>query len=381
MKRNLGILLATEPTTFTTMPLLGKPCRAHVEQAMTDAGVAAVANASADADTLRALLADDVQAALLVNDNVPCLSAATYTALLAAAKHRPAAALMGDMKTPLAMAIPAELLHTLPAGGQWTLPRLTAQLNDGGIPVKIIHSQSADAHVSVTNAESFAAAFRTLRADIARRHMAAGVALLEPERTVIEADVAIGKGTVVYGGNTLQGATRIGENCTLYPNNRMDGAVLGDQVTVESSVLLRCRVGARTTVGPFAYLRPDAAVGEHCRIGDFVEIKNSVIGDGTKVSHLTYVGDSDLGKDINLGCGVVFVNYDGKTKNRSRVEDNAFIGCNCNLVAPVHIGANAYLAAGSTVVEDVPADALFVARSRGVIKEDWVKRRKEQGKL
>ena len=146
-------------------------------------------------------------------------------------------------------------------------------------------------------------------------------------------------------------------------------------------MLVRCRVGARTTVGPFAYLRPDAEVGEHCRIGDFVEIKNSRIGDGTKVSHLTYVGDSDLGKDINLGCGVVFVNYDGKTKSRSRVDDHAFIGCNCNLIAPVHIGENAYLAAGSTVVEDVPADALFVARSRGVVKEDWVKRRKEQGKL
>lgn len=381
MKRNLGVLLATEPTAFTAMPLLGKPCRAHVEQAMTDAGVVAVANVSADADALRALLAEDVQAALLVNDNVPCLSAATYAALLAAAKHRPAAALMADMKTPLAMAVPSELLHSLPAGGQWTLPRLTELLNDGGVPVKIIHTQSADAHVSVTDAESFATAFRTLRTDIARRHMTAGVALLEPERTVIEADVVIGKGTVVYGGNTLQGGTRIGEGCTLYPNNRMDGAVLGDHVTVESSVLLGCTVGARTTVGPFAYLRPSAAVGEHCRIGDFVEIKNSAIGDGTKVSHLTYVGDSDLGKNINLGCGVVFVNYDGKTKNRSRVEDNAFIGCNCNLVAPVHIGANAYLAAGSTVVEDVPADALFVARARGVVKEDWVKRRKEQGKL
>ena len=112
-----------------------------------------------------------------------------------------------------------------------------------------------------------------------------------------------------------------------------------------------------------------------------MEIKNSSIGNGSKVSHLTYVGDSDLGRDINLGCGVVFVNYDGKVKNRSVVEDNAFIGCNCNLIAPVHIGKSAYLAAGSTVAEDVPEDALFVARSRGVVKEDWVKRRKEQGKL
>ena len=112
-----------------------------------------------------------------------------------------------------------------------------------------------------------------------------------------------------------------------------------------------------------------------------MEIKNSRIGDGTKVSHLTYVGDSDLGRHINLGCGVVFVNYDGKVKSRSTIDDNAFIGCNCNMIAQVHVGKNGYIAAGSTVVEDVPEDALFVARARGVIKEDWVKRRKEQGKL
>ncbi|MEG2951114.1 MAG: DapH/DapD/GlmU-related protein, partial [Clostridia bacterium] len=193
--------------------------------------------------------------------------------------------------------------------------------------------------------------------------------------------VSIGAGTMLYAGNTLQGSTVIGANCVLYPNNRIQNAAIGDETTVESSVLLDCSVGAHTTVGPYAYLRPHTSVGDHCRIGDFVEVKNSAIGDGTKVSHLTYVGDSDLGKDINLGCGVVFVNYDGKEKKRSKVEDHAFIGCNCNLVAPVHIGKNAYLAAGSTVVENVPEDALFVARARGVVKEEWVKRRKEAGKL
>ena len=231
------------------------------------------------------------------------------------------------------------------------------------------------------SAGAFSAAYNELNQRNIARHEQNGVIFLAPDRTIVESDVVIAPGVMVYPGNTLQGSTRIGADCVLYPNNRLSNAVVGRGTTIESSVLLNCAVGEETTVGPYAYLRPDTSVGNRCRIGDFVEIKNSSIGDGTKVSHLTYVGDSDLGRDINLGCGVVFVNYDGKVKNRSKVEDHAFIGCNCNLVAPVHVGKNAYLAAGSTVVEDVPEDALFVARSRGVVKEDWVKRRKEAGKL
>jgi len=381
MKRTLGIILPAGENPFTTMPLLGKPCRAHVEQAMTDAELAAAAACPADMAALRALLARDVESVLLVREDAPCLNADTFRALAGIAEKRAAAVLLPDMETPLAMAFPAATLRDLPYRGAVSLVELTCALNDRGEAVKVVHAQQPDAYVAVTDAESFAAAYRSLRDTIVRRHVQNGVIVLDPERTVIEADVRIGAGTVLYAGNTLQGGTVIGRNCTLYPNNRMESAVLGDGVTAESSVLLRCRVGARTTVGPFAYLRPDASVGEGCRIGDFVEIKNSAIGDGTKVSHLTYVGDSDLGKGINLGCGVVFVNYDGKVKSRSVVEDDAFIGCNCNLIAPVHIGKSAYLAAGSTVVEDVPEDALFVARSRGVVKEDWVKRRKEQGKL
>ncbi len=381
MKRTIGILLSAPVNAFSAMPLLGKPCRAHAEQALADAGVAVAASAPADADELRALLAKDVASVVLVAENAPCLDAVTYCALAAAAEKRPAAVLLPDMATPLAMALPVASLKSLPVKGALSFAVLTSALDGRGEAVKVIHAQSPDAYVAVTDAESYAAAYRCLRAAIVRRHAANGVIVLDPERTVIEADVRIGAGTTVYAGNTLQGGTVIGSNCTLYPNNRMDCAALGDYVTVENSVLLHCSVGARTKVGPFAYLRPDAAIGEGCRIGDFVEIKNSLIGDGTKVSHLTYVGDSDLGKNINLGCGVVFVNYDGKVKNRSTVEDDAFIGCNCNLIAPVHIGRGAYLAAGSTVVSDVPEDALFVARSRGVVKEDWVKRRKEQGKL
>ena len=381
MKRNLGILITTETTPLSKQPLLGKPCAMYVEQALTDAGIPTVSNPALTADVLHALLADDVGQAVLVNDHAPLLRAETYLALLAASDNRPAVALQSDMQTPLAMAFTAAFLRTLPLKGNITLQGLTDTLNERGVGIKVVQVQDVEAHIAVSDAKTYANAFSRLRAEIIERHMTNGVIVLDPERTIIESDVRIGAGTFVYAGNMIQGSSIIGEGCTLYPNNRIDVAVIGDNVTVESSVLLHCTIGARTTVGPYAYLRPDSIVGEHCRIGDFVEIKNSVIGDGTKVSHLTYVGDSDLGKDINLGCGTVFVNYDGKIKSRSRVEDHAFIGCNCNLIAPVHIGQNAYLAAGSTVVEDVPEDALFVARSRGFIKEDWVKRRKEQGKL
>ena len=153
--------------------------------------------------------------------------------------------------------------------------------------------------------------------------------------------------------------------------NRLEKAVLGDKVTVNASVLLSCSVGSGTTVGPNAYLRPGAQIGNNARIGDFVEIKNAAIGDGTKVSHLSYVGDAEVGSGCNIGCGAVFVNYDGKHKFRSVVGNNVFIGSNANVIAPVELQDGAYIAAGSTVTKDIPAGALCVARSREYIKEKW----------
>ncbi|MDR0928950.1 MAG: hypothetical protein LBM74_04470 [Oscillospiraceae bacterium] len=237
------------------------------------------------------------------------------------------------------------------------------------------------AQTLVQTPADLAAALATLHARKAASLLAQGVLLLDPAHTYIDPQVLIGAGTVIHPNNTLSGATVIGENCVLLPGNRMQDARLGDGVTVEQSVLLSCEVAKGTTVGPFAYLRPNTAIGEGCRIGDFVEIKNSRIGNGTKVSHLTYVGDSDLGERINLGCGVVFVNYDGKRKHRTRIGDDAFIGCNVNLVSPVQVGDGAYVAAGSTITEDVPGDAMAVARARQVVKPGWVAKRKQEGKL
>lgn len=173
----------------------------------------------------------------------------------------------------------------------------------------------------------------------------------------------------------IEGNVEIGKNCTIGQNSRIKDSVIGDGTSVQSSVIIESSVGSETSVGPFAYLRPNSHVGNKCKVGDFVEIKNSKLGDGAKASHLTYVGDSDVGERVNLGCGVVFVNYDGSKKHRSVVEDDAFIGCNVNLVSPVHVGRNAYVAAGSTITNDVPDGALYVARAKGKSLEGWVEKK------
>ena len=267
------------------------------------------------------------------------------------------------------------------ADGLYHLSDVVGILSGAGYRVQGVKMRDPMECIDVDDCVQLAQASRAMRERINRRLMKAGVTMIDPDATYIDSDVQIGSGTRVYPGCVLEAGTVVGKNCKLLPNSRIHGAKIGDHVTVESSVILEAEVESDTTVGPYAYLRPGTRVGSGCRVGDFVEIKNSSIGDGTKVSHLTYVGDSDLGRDINLGCGVVFVNYDGKVKRRSTVGDHAFIGCNVNLVAPVNIGREAYVAAGSTVTRDVPEGALCVARERETIKEGWVEARREQGKL
>lgn len=210
------------------------------------------------------------------------------------------------------------------------------------------------------------------RVEINLKHLENGVEFVDLYAAYIDESVEIGAGTVIGPCVTLKGNTVIGENCIIGQNSRIEDSRIGDGVDIQSSVVLESSVGEGTTVGPFAYLRPKSNVGAHCKIGDFVEVKNSSFGDGSKASHLTYIGDSDVGQNVNLGCGVVFVNYDGTNKFRSTVDDGAFIGCNSNLVSPVHVGEGAYVAAGSTVTEDVEADALYIARARGEKKQGWV---------
>ena len=206
-------------------------------------------------------------------------------------------------------------------------------------------------------------------------YLEAGVRFIDIRTAYIDEGVTIGAGTVIYPCVVIEGDVTIGENCTIGQNSRIKDSVIGDDTSIQSSVILESKVGSGPSVGPFAYLRPNSEVGDGCKVGDFVEIKNSKLGDGAKAAHLTYVGDSDVGERVNLGCGVVFVNYDGSRKYRSVVEDGAFIGCNVNLVSPVHVGKDAYIAAGSTITEDVPDGALYVARAKGRTLEGWVEKK------
>ncbi|MDR3085107.1 MAG: bifunctional UDP-N-acetylglucosamine diphosphorylase/glucosamine-1-phosphate N-acetyltransferase GlmU [Christensenellaceae bacterium] len=249
-----------------------------------------------------------------------------------------------------------------------------------GEVVRAVTCAEEDA-LGVNDRLQLARAQAAMQGRILEEQMRAGVTIIDPANTYIDFGVEIGADTVIYPGCLLQKGTKIGPNCTILQNCRIAGSILEEGVRVESSTLLEAHVGAGSTVGPNAHLRPGAVIGPKCRIGDFVEIKNSNIGAGTKISHLTYVGDADLGEGVNLGCGVVFSNYDGKAHLRSRVGDRAFIGCNVNLVAPVVVGEEAYIGAGSTITQDVEPGALAIARERQRSIPGWVEKRKKQGKL
>ena len=216
-----------------------------------------------------------------------------------------------------------------------------------------------------------------LRKRINRKHLDNGVTLIDENSTYIGQDVVIGQDTIIYPNTVLEGKTVIGEDCVIYQNSRLNNAVIGNETTIESSVIIDSKVGDNTTVGPFAYIRPESNIGNHVKIGDFVEIKKSVIGNNTKVSHLTYIGDAEVGEKCNFGCGTVVVNYDGKKKHKTIIGDNAFIGCNTNLVSPVEVENNSYIAAGSTITDTVKEGSLAIARSRQTNIEGWVNRKRK----
>lgn len=185
----------------------------------------------------------------------------------------------------------------------------------------------------------------------------------------IDKDAVVEEGAVVFPNNYIGAGSVIKSGAVLRPNNIIENSVVEEGAVVTASVLESAHVGKRAQVGPFCYMRAGAKVGEGCKAGDFVEIKNASLGDGTKASHLAYVGDCDVGAGCNVGCGVIFVNYDGKQKHRSKVGDRAFIGSNSNIIAPVNIGDDAYIAAATTITEDVPEAALVIGRSRQTVKE------------
>lgn len=246
---------------------------------------------------------------------------------------------------------------------------------EAGVKQGVMLIDTANEAIRVSDRVKLAEVTAFMREKINMHHMKKGVTIIDPTRTDICADVTIGSDTIIYPGCFLENGTKIGENCVIGPDTRIYGSEIADGVCAGYSVILDSKIGRETTIGPFAYIRPHSVIGEKCKIGDFVEVKNSVIGDETKASHLTYIGDSEVGQRVNFGCGTVTVNYDGTNKHKTIIKDNAFIGCNTNLVAPVEIGENAYTAAGSTIAKNVEPDSLAIARSYQVNKPGWVAKR------
>lgn len=213
-----------------------------------------------------------------------------------------------------------------------------------------------------------------MRRRICERHMRNGVTIIDPAHTYIDSDVIIGPDSVIYPGSYLRGRTEIGADCVIGPQADLTDVVIADKVSVSYTVIKESRVEREAVVGPFAYVRPGTHIGRGVKVGDFVELKNAKVGAGSKIPHLSYVGDAEIGESVNIGCGTITVNYDGARKHQTIVEDHAFIGCNTNLIAPIRIGRQAYVAAGSTVNQDVPADALAIARERQVNKLGYANR-------
>lgn len=212
-------------------------------------------------------------------------------------------------------------------------------------------------------------AYEEKRIAIIEKHLKNGVLFRDLSADIAE-DAEIGADTVILPGVVIGAGCKIGNGCEIGPNSVITDSVIGNGVKINSSKISDSKIGDGTTVGPFAHLRNGCDVGEKCRVGNFVEFKNATLDTGSKVSHLSYIGDATLGKSVNMGCGSITVNYDGVGKYRTEIGDNAFVGCNVNLIAPVKVGAGALLAAGSTITDEVPTDALAIARARQTVKEE-----------
>lgn len=247
---------------------------------------------------------------------------------------------------------------------EYYLTDLVAIFNQCGLRVNALVADDPQETMGVNDRIDLAKAQKWMTRHECERHMRNGVTIIDPETVYIDVGVKIGADTVIYPNVIIQGDTVIGERVTILSNSFLRNAVIADEVCIDSSKIVESSVGARTTIGPMSHLRNHTEIAEDCRIGNFVEFKNSHFGKGSKCAHLTYVGDADVGSGVNFGCGVVTVNYDGKNKYRTIIKDGAFIGSNCNLIAPVTIGENALLAAGSTITDPVADGDMGIARSR-----------------
>jgi len=267
-------------------------------------------------------------------------------------------------------------LRTDNAQGEYYLTDIIGYYANRGEPVGAVAVDDPTEVMGVNDRCQLAAAEKILRRRVLERVMLSGVTVLDPDNTYIDTTASIGMDTVIYPFTFVEGKSKIGENCIIGPSSRLLDADLGCRVTVQNSVVVGSSVGDGCNIGPFAYVRPGCVLGREVKVGDFVELKKTCLGDGTKVPHLSYVGDSDVGKAVNIGAGTITCNYDGEKKSVTRIGDGAFIGSNTNLVAPLEVGPGAFTGAGSTITRDVPPGALGVARDKQKNIADWSARKK-----
>lgn len=235
-----------------------------------------------------------------------------------------------------------------------------------------IMANSTEMH-GINSREQLANCTKIMAKRINNRHMDLGVTIIDPENTYIDENVKIGQDTIIYPNVRLEAGTNIGEDCIINGSTRIENSILGNNINIESSVILDSKIDDNTKIGPNAHIRPGSEIGKNVRIGNFVEVKNSKIGDNSSAAHLTYIGDSTIGERVNIGCGVVFANYDGKNKFRSKVGDDVFIGSNSTIISPVEIENKGFVAAGSTITKNIKSKSLVVARARQKEINNWVK--------
>ncbi|MWJ29901.1 MULTISPECIES: bifunctional UDP-N-acetylglucosamine diphosphorylase/glucosamine-1-phosphate N-acetyltransferase GlmU [Saccharibacillus] len=266
------------------------------------------------------------------------------------------------------------------AQGEYYITDVIGILRGEGDKIAAYATEDLAESIGVNDRVVLSQAEAAMRERIVRTHMLGGVTVIDPASTYIGADVTIGSDTVLHPGTVLTGSTRIGEDCTIGPNAEIANADIGDDATVSHSVVRESTVGAHVSVGPFAHLRPGSALADGVKVGNFVEVKNAEIGQDSKVSHLSYVGDAKVGSRVNIGCGAITVNYDGFNKSLTEIEDDAFVGSNVNLIAPVHVGKGAYVVAGSTITKEVPAGDLAIGRARQENKPGYADKIKARAK-
>ena len=266
-----------------------------------------------------------------------------------------------------------EILNTLPprANGIYNLVDAISILIELGAKADTYFAPRSDIILGANNRIQLMELNEYAKRQEIEKHLSAGVDIPFSDGVIIEPSVEIGMDTIILPNTMLKGNTKIGKGCVIGPNTIIENSTIGDNAKLNNVQCYQSKVLDGVDIGPFVHIRPNSVIGEKVHLGNFVEVKNSNIDTGTKVSHLTYVGDSDVGKRVNFGCGTVTVNYTGKAKFRTTIGDDVFIGCNTNLVAPVKIGDGAYTAAGSTITEDVPEDSLGIARARQVNKIGW----------